>query len=211
MVLVATAGSEQLAVAAFRAGAADYLSWPVPRPELERVWDRLVAPPSYIHDPFFLGQSEAIRRARGLIYRFAATPASVLITGETGTGKELAAKWLHRSSARAAAPFVSVSCARFPTPCSSELFGDERAARPGATGTPPGRLQAADGGTVFLDQVGELGLQRSPSCSGSWSTGRSCRRSALPAVEICADHRDQRRPRRARPPRAASGPISTTA
>jgi DNA-binding NtrC family response regulator len=159
VVLVATRGSEQLAVAAFRAGVSDYLNWPVARPELERVWGRLVRPPCSIPEPFLLGQSDAIRRARDLIKRFAATSATVLITGETGTGKELAAKWLHRLSARAAAPFVSVSCAAIPDSLlEAELCGDDRGARLGAAGGPPGRLPAADGGTVFLDQVEELSL-----------------------------------------------------
>ena len=159
LILVATNGSEQLAVAAFRAGAADYVNSPVSRPELERVWERLVVPPSTLPEPFFLGQSEAIRRARELIHRFAATPSNVLITGETGTGKELAATWLHRLSARAAAPFVSVSCAAIPDSLlEPEIFGDDRGARPGDAGTAPGRLLAADGGTVLLDQVEELSL-----------------------------------------------------
>ena len=156
VVLVAPRGSEQLAVAAFRAGVADYLSWPVARPELERVWGRLARPPCSIPEPFLLGQSDAIRRARDLIKRFAATSATVLITGETGTGKELAAKWLHRLSARAAAPFVSVSCAAIPDSLlEAELCGDDPGARL-AAGGPPGRLPAADGGTVFLDQVEDL-------------------------------------------------------
>jgi DNA-binding NtrC family response regulator len=157
LILVATSGSERLAVAAFRAGAADYLNWPVSRSELERVWDRLVVPPSSIPEPFLRGQSEAIRRARDLIHRLAATSSSVLITGETGTGKEFVAKWLHRLSGRAAAPFVSVSCAAIPdSQFEIELFGEERGARPGAADATPGRLLAAGGGTVFLDQVEEL-------------------------------------------------------
>ena len=154
LVFVATHGSEELAVAAFRAGACDYLNWPVCHPELERAWSRVVMPPQDIPEPFFLGQSEAIVRARNLIHRFAATPTSVLLTGETGSGKELAAKWLHRLSARASAPFVSVTCAAIPESLlESEVFGD---ARPGAPATPTSRLLSADGGTVFLDQVGEL-------------------------------------------------------
>jgi DNA-binding NtrC family response regulator len=157
LLVVTTRGSEQLAVAAFRAGAADYLNWPVPRPELERAWSRLVRRPSRTPAPFFLGRSDAVARARDLVHRFAATDTSVLITGETGTGKELAAKWLHRLSARAAARFVSVSCAASPDSLfEHELLGDDRSAAPGVDVTLPSPLLAADGGIVFLDQVSEL-------------------------------------------------------
>jgi DNA-binding NtrC family response regulator len=158
LVFVATRGSEQLAVAAFRAGAADYISWPVHRTELAQIWGRLVTPPRAVPEPFFLGQGEAIARARDQLQRFAVTGANVLITGETGTGKELAAKWLHRLSGRAAEWFVSVSCAAVgDSPVANDARADDRA-RPAATTISPERLVAADGGTVFLDQVGELSL-----------------------------------------------------
>ena len=158
LILVATGGSERLAVGAFRAGAADYLGWPLSGPELEGAWDRLVTPAPSLSEPYLVGRSEAITRTRDLIHRFAATSASVLVTGDTGTGKELVARWLHRLSPRAAAPFVSVSCAAIPDSLfEAELFGDERGARPGVAAL-PGRLQAADGGTVLLDQVEELSL-----------------------------------------------------
>ena len=159
LILVATGGSERLAVGAFRAGAADYLTWPLSGTELGRAWDRLVAPEPTLSEPYLVGRSDAITRTRDLIHRFAATSASVLVTGETGTGKELVARWLHRLSPRAAAPFVSVSCAAIPDSLlEAELFGDERGARPDVA-APPGRLLAADGGTVLLDQVEELSLQ----------------------------------------------------
>ena len=158
VILVATGGSERLAVDAFRAGASDYLNWPFSGLELERAWNRLLVPPG-LREPCLVGRSDAISRTRDLIHRFAAASASVLITGETGTGKELAAKWLHRLSARAAAPFVSVSCAAIPDSLlEAELFGDERGTRPGLAGYSSGRLLAADGGTVLLDQVEELSL-----------------------------------------------------
>jgi len=164
LVFVATHGSEQLAVAAFRAGAADYISWPVHRSELAQIWRRLVAAPRPVPEPFFLGQGEAIARVRDQLQRFAVTGANVLITGETGTGKELAAKWLHRLSPRAGEWFVSVSCAAVPdSPTEGDARGDEPVGWPGATTISPERLMAADGGTVFLDQVGELSLDAQAS------------------------------------------------
>ncbi len=109
-----------------------------------------------------LGRSPAVQKMREEIARVAPTPATVLVTGETGTGKELVARALHAQSPRARGPFVAVNCAAFvETLLEAELFGHEKGAFTGADRARPGRFEQAHGGTIFLDEVGELapGLQ----------------------------------------------------
>jgi DNA-binding NtrC family response regulator len=104
-----------------------------------------------------VGSSDALRRVLSRIAKVAPTDSTVLIAGETGTGKELIARAVHKRSPRAARGFVSVNCAALaPTLISSELFGHERGAFTGATQRRLGRFELADGGTIFLDEVGEL-------------------------------------------------------
>ncbi len=111
----------------------------------------------------FLGASVAIRRLFALLPRLAASDSTVLIEGETGTGKSLLADAIHHQSARAAAPFVVVDCSAIPpTLIESELFGHERGAFTGAHQARAGYFEAASGGTVFLDEIGELPLELQP-------------------------------------------------
>jgi two-component system response regulator AtoC len=110
-----------------------------------------------------IGESPAMKAAKAVMARVAASPAStVLLTGETGTGKDLAAKAIHFNSARAARHFVNITCSALPEQLlESELFGHERGAFTDARQQKRGLLETADGGTVFLDEIGEMtpGLQ----------------------------------------------------
>ncbi len=103
-------------------------------------------------------RARAMKTVRALLERIAASPAStVLLTGESGTGKDLAAKVLHYSSSRASKPFMNITCSALPeTLLESELFGHERGAFTGADRQKRGLIESADGGTVFLDEIGEM-------------------------------------------------------
>jgi formate hydrogenlyase transcriptional activator len=107
--------------------------------------------------PRIVGNSAALRRVLGIVGVVAPTDATVLINGETGTGKELVARAIHWRSRRSARALVSVNCAAIPRDLiASELFGHEKGAFTGATQRRLGRFELADGGTIFLDEVGEL-------------------------------------------------------
>ena len=107
-----------------------------------------------------LGRSPAIEELLHAISRVAETDATVLILGETGTGKELVARSIHRASRRSERPLVRVNCAAIPGPLTeSEFFGHEKGAFTGATARRDGRFALADGGTIFLDEVGELPME----------------------------------------------------
>jgi Nif-specific regulatory protein len=104
-----------------------------------------------------VGQSPALRKLMEMVARVAATDTSVLVLGESGTGKEIVATELHRRSPRAARPFVAINCAAITeTLLESEVFGHEKGAFTGAVAQKKGKLELAEGGTVFLDEIGEL-------------------------------------------------------
>ena len=104
-----------------------------------------------------VGTSKALQAVLSRIAKVAPTDSTVFITGETGTGKELIARAVHKRSQRSGRAFVSVNCAALaPSLISSELFGHEKGAFTGATQRRLGRFELADGGTIFLDEVGEL-------------------------------------------------------
>ena len=104
-----------------------------------------------------VGNSPALQQVLDRVGKVAATDSTVLITGETGTGKELIARAVHKSSKRSGRAFVSINCAAMPQALiASELFGHEKGAFTGATGRRLGRFELAEGGTIFLDEIGEL-------------------------------------------------------
>ena len=117
--------------------------------------ERLLADVNIEHN--MVGESGAMQRVYHFISKIAPTDATVLINGESGTGKELAARAIHRNSKRAQKPFMAVNCAALSESLlESELFGHERGAFTGAIAQKKGRLEIAAGGTVFLDEIGEL-------------------------------------------------------
>ena len=119
-----------------------------------------------------LGTSAATERVRREIELTAGTDLAVLVTGETGVGKELVARAVHARSARARGPLLYVNCAALPeTIAESELFGHVRGAFTGATDTRSGKFEAADGGTLFLDEIGELPLSIQPKLLRALQTG----------------------------------------
>jgi Nif-specific regulatory protein len=122
---------------------------------LEHENQRLISDANLQHN--MVGESEPMQRIYQLISKVAATDSTVLICGESGTGKELAARAIHTNSRRATKPFVAVNCAALAESLlESELFGHEKGAFTGALNQRKGRLEAADGGTIFLDEIAEL-------------------------------------------------------
>ena len=154
--------SMQIAVAAENTLAFD---------EIRRLRDLLLSEKRYLEDELrerhdfreIVGQSGTLRRALQQVDTVASTDATVLLTGETGTGKELVARAIHDRSPRRAHSFVRVNCAAIPaTLIESEMFGHERGAFTGAVNARPGRFEVANRGTLFLDEVGELPLEVQP-------------------------------------------------
>ena len=176
-VIVVTAfGTVQSAVNAMKAGAYDYITKPIHGEDLSALvkcalnHDRLLHESEKVcngpqtNDGFdeIIGSSEMLRRSLSIAARVAPTDATVLILGETGTGKELAAKAIHLRSSRRAKAFITVSCCAIPKELlESELFGYTKGSFTGAIAPKKGKVEMADGGTLFLDEIGEmpLGLQ----------------------------------------------------
>ena len=122
--------------------------------ELEAETDYLRSETKELELDEIIGNSPAIRAVKSAVWQVAASPATVLITGETGTGKELVARAIHRFSQRADKAFIRVNCGAIPaTLCESELFGHEKGAFTGAASRRMGRFELAQGGTIFLDEM----------------------------------------------------------
>jgi len=132
-----------------------------------------------------IGESPAVRELLTTLDRIAPAEASVLITGESGTGKELVARALHYSGPRADAPFVAINCAAIPESLfESELFGHTRGAFTGAVAARPGVFESAHGGTVFLDELGEMPLSMQPKLLRVIETGEVTRLGSTEARKI---------------------------
>ncbi|MCX5860018.1 MAG: sigma-54 dependent transcriptional regulator [Proteobacteria bacterium] len=178
-VMIVTAyGSIEGAVEAMREGAFDFVTKPVSPAELkvkieralglaelEKEKARLEAENLYLkgeegeryRPDEIVGNSQKIREVFARLQKIAPTDSSVIISGESGTGKELLARAIHRLSPRNEGPFIKIDCGAYPeTLIESELFGDEKGAFTGAGNRKPGRFELADGGTIFLDEIGEL-------------------------------------------------------
>ena len=169
VIIVTAQGEISTAVQAMKLGASDYILRPFDLETLEiaisRVFSitRLKMENQFLRDEAeqvgksLLGESQAIRQVHQAILQVAAEKTTVLIAGETGTGKELVARAIHQQSTRKTALFVAVNCAAIPTEMlESELFGHERGAFTGAVKERMGKFELADGGTLFLDEVTEM-------------------------------------------------------
>jgi two-component system, NtrC family, response regulator AlgB len=168
VILMTAYGTIENAVAAMKAGAYDYLAKPFSLEQIQHVVDRalelqkLRAENRVLRDtleerPLLDSHSSAMRRLLDTTRQAARSEATILLTGESGTGKNVLARQIHHWSPRAANPFVVVNCTTLSEHLlESELFGHMRGAFTGAIKDKPGRLEAADGGTVFLDEIGDL-------------------------------------------------------
>ncbi|MCU0560422.1 MAG: sigma-54 dependent transcriptional regulator [Desulfobacterales bacterium] len=174
VVMITAYGSIRTAIEAMKNGAFDYLLKPFDPNELGVLIEKIIRHQQQSRENLFLreqykertrfenmiGQSAAMQRVFDLICDVAATDSTVLISGETGTGKGLAAKAIHSQSRRAQGPFVVVNCGAIPEHLmESELFGHVKGAFTDARETKKGRLELAHDGTLFLDEIGEIGMR----------------------------------------------------
>jgi two-component system, NtrC family, response regulator PilR len=197
-------GSTENAVAALKAGAFDYLSKPVSLSQLRTLVKSALALPEarsgtgIARTQTLLGNSPPMAQVRALIAKVARSEAPVYISGESGSGKELAARLIHRESGRHERPFVAVNCGALPENLmESEFFGYRKGAFTGAESEREGFFQAADGGTLFLDEVADLPLSMQVKLLRAIQEKR-VRRVGATAEEpvnvriICATHQDLR-------------------
>ncbi len=177
LVIVMTAhGTAQTAIEAMKLGAFDYILKPFDVPELLSIIRRALQTAASMQDlvtggagkkveeekgsaPGLIGASPAMQKIYKLVGQVARSDAAVLLIGESGTGKELVARAIYANSPRAARPYVAINCAAIPdTLLESELFGHERGAFTGALTQRIGKFERADGGTIFLDEIGDMPL-----------------------------------------------------
>jgi DNA-binding NtrC family response regulator len=170
VVMISGHGDLETAVETMRMGAFDYISKP---PDLNRLLNTVRIALDHtqlaqenkqlkkkVSKQFeMIGKSEELEQIKSMIDKVAPTEARVLITGENGTGKELVAHWLHEKSERNKGPFIEVNCAAIPSELiESELFGHVKGAFTSANKDRAGKFEAANGGTIFLDEIGDMSL-----------------------------------------------------
>ncbi len=173
ILVLATEDTVRRAIRSLEHGADDYLVRPLERAEVrarlarilewQHAGDRAIHLQNELSRKYLVGnlvsRSEGMRRVRDKILQVAAARSTVLVLGESGVGKELVAKAIHFNSPRREAPFIAINCSAIPVNLiESELFGHERGAFTGAIGRQKGKFELADGGTVFLDEVGDMDL-----------------------------------------------------
>ena len=174
VIIITAYGTVSSAVEAMKKGAYDYITKPVELEELDIVIDRVFAHQKLVDENQFLkaelskaavssqiiGRSLETQRVRDLVEMVGPLDSTVLIMGETGCGKEVVANSIYQTSTRKNKPYIKVNCAALPdTLLESELFGHEKGAFTGAVQRTKGRFELADGGTLLLDEIGELGMQ----------------------------------------------------
>jgi two-component system response regulator HydG len=173
VIIVTGSGTVETAVEAMKAGAYDYLIRPFRKSDITTLVKNALKFRAVLLENlnlkqqlqaerekrFVVGVSAAMKHVLDMVEQVAPSTSTVLLLGETGTGKEVVALAIHKHSPRAAKPFIKVSCAALPeTLLENELFGHEKGAYTGATSTQRGRFELADGGTIFLDEIGEMTL-----------------------------------------------------
>lgn len=170
VVMISGHGNIETAVEAVKKGAFDFIAKPLDLNRLlvtiRNAMDKstLVTETKVLKKKIsktfdIIGESKAIADIKDMIERVAPTDARVLITGPNGSGKELVARWLHEKSSRAGAPLIEVNCAAIPSELiESELFGHEKGAFTSAVSQRKGKFEQAEGGTIFLDEIGDMSL-----------------------------------------------------
>lgn len=169
VLLIVVESSEELAIAALRAGVTEYLRHPFCSEELSAAINRCLpdrrderclsdrGDARLVGGERMIGESPQMQQIRAMIARVAPTDSTLLITGETGTGKELVAELVHHNSLRHGKRFITINCAAIPDSLlESELFGYDKGAFTGALSANGGRLKAGEGGTIFLDEIGDM-------------------------------------------------------
>jgi DNA-binding NtrC family response regulator len=167
IILISRYSSEARAISALRAGATDYFKHPIPYPQLFRSIARLASPRTSgigahyavcnCSKAMVIGRCAEMQDIKSYLARVAGTSSTVLITGETGTGKGLAAEYVHQNSRRSPKKLVTVNCAALPEGLAeSELFGHEKGAYTGAVTGSQGKFAQANKGTLFLDEIGDM-------------------------------------------------------
>jgi DNA-binding NtrC family response regulator len=193
VVMLSVVGKAATIVEAMQLGATDYLNKPFEEEELVRALARArggaepaaASGPSLLDGP--LWSTPTLARIRAVLEQIADTDVTVLIQGESGVGKEIVARAVHETSARSGRAFVKVNCAALPgTLLESELFGYERGAFTGATARKPGKFEVASGGTIFLDEIGEMSPAMQAKLLHVLQDGRFARLGGNREIEVDA-------------------------